>query len=134
LSENGSRLHWSGRTIKLEDQAAKAKLLPLNYTPGVDGNKLRLGVIDLRSFYAPFDFPPGLRPPRNLPKKRTDGPGRREEHHPRDVLRLINKLKEEKSAGNCARPSGINAAVVLLRRPVQTHPAYSSKEGPVRAG
>src|ERR1051326_7743981 len=41
------------REITLEDQAAKGKIIEL---PGSTGAPLRLGVIDLPSFYAPFDL------------------------------------------------------------------------------
>lgn len=62
--------------VKLEDQAAKAKVidLPLN------GKTLRLGVIDLPSFYADFEAKNG--------KSCT-----------KDVAFLIKKLEEEKVSG-----------------------------------
>jgi carboxyl-terminal processing protease len=40
-------------TISLEEQAAKAKVLDL---PGANGEKLRIGVIDLPSFYSSMDL------------------------------------------------------------------------------
>jgi carboxyl-terminal processing protease len=68
--------------IKLEDQAAKAKIIDL---PDGQGGKLRLGVIDLPSFYATFS---------------AGGQG---ESTPRsctaDVTKLLVKLAEEKVAG-----------------------------------
>ncbi|MSU33655.1 MAG: hypothetical protein EXS36_00790 [Pedosphaera sp.] len=68
--------------IKLEDQEAKAKVVEL---PDAQGNNIRLGVIDLPSFYA--DFPTGGRRS-SQPKSTT-----------RDVARLLKKLKEEKCEG-----------------------------------
>jgi len=68
--------------IKLEDQEAKAKLIEL---PSTQGN-LRLGVIDLPSFYAPFD-------PSNT-RGKAEARSTTE-----DVKRLINKLKQENVAG-----------------------------------
>lgn len=69
--------------IKLEDQEAKAKLIEL---PAQRGGTLRLGVIDLPSFYANFD-------PSNV----------RSKAEPRsttlDVRRLLTKLKQEHVAG-----------------------------------
>jgi carboxyl-terminal processing protease len=79
--------------IKLEDQAAKAKLIEL---PGADGKNVRLGVIDLRSFYAPFDFS-GQKPPEVATEKGGGNAGGKSTSE--DVLRLINKLKEEKVQG-----------------------------------
>src|SRR6476620_3950303 len=76
--------------IKLEDQAAKAKLIEL---PGDDGKKTRLGVIDLRSFYAPFDFS-GQKGPELAAGDVVGGKSTTE-----DVLNLINKLKAEKIQG-----------------------------------
>lgn len=65
--------------IKLDDQAAKAKLIDL---PDAKGGTTRLGVIDLPSFYAP------------VPTGDTDG-----QATPRftsvDVAKLVNKLKDE---------------------------------------
>ncbi len=77
--------------IKLEDQAAKAKLIEL---PAAEGNKLRLGVIDLHSFYAPFDFSGPKAPELAKTDNALGGKSTTE-----DVLRLINKLKEEKVQG-----------------------------------
>lgn len=69
--------------IKLEDSAAKAKLIEL---PAGKGGALRLGVIDLPSFYATMDV-------QNLKDKAT----------PRsttaDVTKLLVKLAEEKVDG-----------------------------------
>ncbi len=69
--------------IKLEDQEAKAKLIEL---PDAKGQCIRLGVIDLPSFYSDFDL--GNRKPNAVPKSTTV-----------DVARLIKKLVEEKVAG-----------------------------------
>ncbi|HKQ40791.1 MAG TPA: carboxy terminal-processing peptidase, partial [Verrucomicrobiae bacterium] len=70
--------------IKLEDQEAKAKLIEL---PGEgNGKTLRLGVIDLPSFYSTFELE-----------------GRKGENEPKsttvDVARLIRKLTQEKADG-----------------------------------
>jgi carboxyl-terminal processing protease len=68
--------------IKLEDQQAKAKLIEL---PGEAGDKpLRVGVIDLPSFYADFEAAKG-----SPQRKSTTA----------DVAVLIKKLKEEKVDG-----------------------------------
>jgi carboxyl-terminal processing protease len=69
--------------IKLEDQEAKAKIIDL---PDPHGGNLRLGVIDLPSFYAPFD-PTNTRD-KSEPKSTTA-----------DVSRLINKMKEQNVDG-----------------------------------
>ena len=66
--------------IKLEDQEAKAKLIEL---PGEDSQTpLRVGIIDLPSFYADLES-------RKADRKSTTT----------DVAKLLNKLKEEKVAG-----------------------------------
>lgn len=66
--------------IKLEDQEAKAKLIEL---PSENGQPpLRLGVIDLPSFYADLSN-------RNAGRKSTTS----------DVAKLLKKLKEENVAG-----------------------------------
>ncbi len=70
--------------IKLEDQEAKARLLEV---PDAHGGKLRLGVIDLPSFYAPFDLSSGGG--KGGPKTTTTD----------DVARLIQKLKQEQAQG-----------------------------------
>lgn len=67
--------------IKLEDQAAKAKLIEL---PGAEGQKVvRLGVIDLPSFYASFS--PGQIRGKPAEQKSTS----------EDLARLLRKLKKE---------------------------------------
>ncbi len=83
--------------IKLEDNEAKAKVIEVS---AAEGKPLRLGVIDVPSFYAPIDFGgprPGLadsgKPPR-IPT--TSG----------DVARLLEKLKRE----------GIDGIILDLRR------------------
>ncbi len=63
--------------IKLEDQEAKAKLIEM---PDNHGKQVRLGVIDLPSFYAPFD------PSNSRSKGRSTTA---------DVTTLLNKLKQE---------------------------------------
>ena len=69
--------------IKLEDSAAKAKLVEL---PDGKGGKLRLGVIDLPSFYATMDVQ-GLKD-KSTPRSTTT-----------DVAKLLVKLAEEKAGG-----------------------------------
>lgn len=69
--------------IKLEDQEAKAKIIEL---PGNQGASLRLGVIDLPSFYATFD----------VSNNRDKAPPRSTTE---DVRRLLTKLKQENVAG-----------------------------------
>ncbi len=68
--------------IRLVDEEAKAKVIEL---PDPHGNKLRLGVIDLLSFYASMD----LTGPRNHSDKSTSV----------DVRRLLNKLEKENVNG-----------------------------------
>jgi carboxyl-terminal processing protease len=69
--------------IKLEDQEAKSKLIEL---PRADGGNLRLGVIDLPSFYASFD--PSNTRGKTEPRSTTE-----------DVRRLLTKLKQENVEG-----------------------------------
>lgn len=84
--------------IKLEDQEAKAKILDL---PQANGNPVRLGVIDLPSFYATFDLgnsrriqlASGSAAPE--PKSTTA-----------DVQRLLTKLQAE----------SVNGIILDLRR------------------
>lgn len=77
--------------IKLEDQEAKAKVIEL---PKGDGSNLRLGVVDLPSFYAQFD----VGGPRH-----NEIAGDHEKAAPKsttaDVTRLLNKLKQEHVGG-----------------------------------
>ena len=70
--------------IKLEDQEAKAKLIEV---PSAQSHSLRLGVIDLPSFYASFD-PSNSRGRSGEPRSTTE-----------DVKHLINKLKQENVSG-----------------------------------
>src|SRR5258706_8554252 len=70
--------------IKLEDQEAKAKVIELPNATGGTAN-LRLGVIDLPSFYATFDISAR---DKSEPKSTTV-----------DVERLLKKLKEENVGG-----------------------------------
>jgi len=69
--------------IKLEDQEATSKLIEL---PGPDGQPLRLGVIDLPSFYASFQL---------MGSKGRGGI----KSTTVDVTRLLNKLKKENVSG-----------------------------------
>ena len=69
--------------IKLEDQEAKAKIIEL---PSTSGKTLRLGVIDLPSFYAPFDI---NNTHEHSEPKTTSG----------DVAKLLTKLKQENVGG-----------------------------------
>jgi carboxyl-terminal processing protease len=69
--------------IPLEDYAAKAKIIE---TTDHHGGTLRLGVIDLPSFYATFDTSGSKDKPE--PKSTTA-----------DVAKLLDKLKEENVAG-----------------------------------
>jgi carboxyl-terminal processing protease len=71
--------------IPLEDQAAKAKIVDL---PGPDGPPVRLGVIDLPSFYAGFDLGGGKDKPKSEPRSCST-----------DVARLLKKLVAEKVGG-----------------------------------
>ncbi len=70
-------------TIPLEDSAAKAKIIEM---PDGHGDTVRLGVIDLPSFYATFDTSGSKDKPE--PKSTTA-----------DVAKLLEKLKREKVAG-----------------------------------
>lgn len=76
--------------IKLEDQEAKAKIIDL---PKGTGGNLRLGVIDLPSFYASFD--PSSSRSKSEPRSTTA-----------DVARLLTKLKQE----------NVNGVILDLRR------------------
>ena len=69
--------------IKLEDQEAKAKLIEM---PSSSGGTLRLGVIDLPSFYASFD--PSNTRGKSEPRSTTE-----------DVRKLLSKLKKENVSG-----------------------------------
>jgi carboxyl-terminal processing protease len=69
--------------IKLEDQEAKAKLIEM---PTSNRSPLRLGVIDLPSFYASFD--PSNTRGKSEPRSTTE-----------DVRRLLTKLKQEHVGG-----------------------------------
>jgi len=69
--------------IPLEDSAAKSRIIDM---PDRHGGTLRLGVIDLPSFYATFDTSTSKDKPE--PKSTTT-----------DVAKLLDKLKQEKVAG-----------------------------------
>lgn len=77
--------------IKLDDQAAKAKVIDL---PTAAGQSFRLGVIDLPTFYVPMD----LGGPKKIELAGEDGAAA--PHYTSvDVARLLNKLKAEKCQG-----------------------------------
>jgi carboxyl-terminal processing protease len=69
--------------VQIEDSAAKAKIIEM---PGRGSGTLRIGVIDLPSFYATFDTSNSKDKPE--PKSTTA-----------DVAKLLDKLKQEKVAG-----------------------------------
>lgn len=73
--------------IKLDDQAAKAKVIDL---PNADGSKVRVGVIDLPSFYVPMDTGAGRKP---------DASDNDPHYTSKDVARLLAKLKKEDVKG-----------------------------------
>jgi len=75
--------------IKLDDQAAKAKIIDL---PTAGGQTLRIGVIDLPSFYVPMELGGPRRP---APAAGEDAP----HYTSTDVARLLNKLKAENCQG-----------------------------------
>jgi carboxyl-terminal processing protease len=77
--------------IKLEESEAKSKVIDL---PDTRGQNLRLGVIDLPSFYATFDLT-GAR--RAELAKNDDGSGLKSTTT--DVSRLLKKMKEEHVQG-----------------------------------
>jgi len=75
--------------IKLDDQAAKAKIIDL---PAADHQTVRIGVIDLPSFYVPMDLGNSRKP--------LAGDGAGAPHYTSgDVARLITKLKAENCQG-----------------------------------
>ncbi|HEX5221559.1 MAG TPA: carboxy terminal-processing peptidase [Verrucomicrobiae bacterium] len=75
--------------IKLDDQAAKAKIIDL---PTENGQTVRVGVIDLPSFYVPMD----LGSSRKLLAADGDGGPH---YTSGDVARLLTKLKAENCQG-----------------------------------
>ena len=77
--------------IKLEEAEAKAKVIDL---PDTHGRNLRLGVIDLPSFYATFDLTGAKRAEL---AKNDDGSGMKSTTT--DVSRLLKKMKEEHVQG-----------------------------------
>jgi carboxyl-terminal processing protease len=74
--------------VKIEDSAAKAKVIEL---PNNQGETVRLGVINLPSFYAPFDF--------SAKKSDTAADGSQGRSTTEDVAHLIKKLKAENVRG-----------------------------------
>lgn len=73
--------------IKLDDQAAKAKVIDL---PDASGKTVRIGVIDLPSFYVPMDTGAGRKP---------DSADTDAHYTSKDVARLLEKLKKEDVKG-----------------------------------
>ena len=71
--------------IKLDDQAAKAKVIDY---PTSDGKTLRIGVIDLPTFYVPMDTGAGRRPSEEAAHYTS-----------KDVALLLAKLKAENVQG-----------------------------------
>ncbi len=69
--------------IKLEDQEAKARIIEL---PAPGGGHLRLGLIDLPSFYSTMDL--GVSRGKSEPRSTTD-----------DVTKLLKKLEKENVSG-----------------------------------
>jgi len=78
--------------IKLEDQEAKARIIE---SPGPDGKPLRLGVIDLPSFYATVDFTGG----KHIELAGTEGKPSAPRSTSVDVAKLLTKLKQENVSG-----------------------------------
>jgi carboxyl-terminal processing protease len=74
--------------IKLDDQAAKAKVIDL---PTADGKSTRIGVIDLPSFYVPMDVGPR--------KPGQEGDASTAHYTSADVARLLKKLNAENCEG-----------------------------------
>jgi carboxyl-terminal processing protease len=77
--------------IALEDKAAKGKIIEW---PEGKGKSLRLGIIDLPSFYAPMDF--GLSRPSDLASGAGASSG---QFTSVDVARLLAKFKRENVSG-----------------------------------
>jgi carboxyl-terminal processing protease len=103
--------------IPLDESAAKAQLIDL---PDNNGGKMRLGVIDLPSFYATFD--PVNTKDKPEPKSTTV-----------DVARLLKKLKKEKVQGIILdlRHNGggsLEEAIKLTGLFIKTGPVVQVKE------
>lgn len=77
--------------IKLDDQAAKAKVIDL---PTGENGTFRLGVIDLPTFYVPME----VGPPRKADPASANG-DHAQHYTSVDVARLVNKLKAENCQG-----------------------------------
>ncbi len=71
--------------IKLDDQAAKAKVIDY---PAANGESVRIGVIDLPTFYVPMDTGAGTRASEDAAHYTS-----------KDVARLLTKLKAENVQG-----------------------------------
>jgi len=84
--------------IKLEDQEAKAKIVDM---PDTGGSTVRLGVIDLPSFYATFDLGSSRRI-----QLASGGAQPELKSTTADVRRLLNKLQSE----------GVHGIILDLRR------------------
>lgn len=119
--------------IKLDDQAAKAKIIDL---PNADGQIVRIGVIDLPSFYVPMDLGSNSR-----------GPAKNDDAHytSRDVARLLTKLEAENVQGiildlrrngggsleECVKLTGLfikDGPVVQVRGPGEDQPPFIDKD------
>ena len=75
--------------IKLDDQAAKAKVIDI---PAAPGKTNRIGVIDLPSFYVPMDL--------NGPRKAEPGAEKATPHYTStDVAKLLAKFNQEHVQG-----------------------------------
>jgi carboxyl-terminal processing protease len=103
--------------IPLEESAAKARIID---SPDGHGGTVRLGVIDLPSFYATFDTSVSKDKPE--PKSTTV-----------DVARLLKKLEEEKVAGiilDLRRNGGgsLEEAIKLTGLFIKTGPVVQVKE------
>ena len=99
--------------IKLEDQEAKAKIYEM---PGSDGHLMRIGVIDLPSFYEDMES-------RGAEHKSTSA----------DVARLLKKLNEQKVAGiilDLRRNGGgaLNEAIKLTGLFIKKGPVVQTKD------
>ncbi len=103
--------------IPLEESAAKAKLIEMS---GRHGGNLRIGVIDLPSFYATFDTSNSKDKPE--PKSTTV-----------DVAKLLEKLKQENVAGvilDLRRNGGgsLEEAIKLTGLFIKTGPVVQVRE------
>ena len=105
---------WSRDKVKLEDQEAKARIVDL---PTGNGATVRLGVIDLPSFYADMGGPTG----------------RRHRSATADVARLLGKLKAEHVRGivlDLRRNGGgsLQEAISLTGLFIRTGPVVQTRD------